>query len=77
MYERWLRLAAPLHSKHLKRRLLLLKLTRVRMRVAQRVRDAHLRTWLRSRVEVYAEIKRLEAIGLQEEQQRRLAEIER
>jgi len=43
MYERWLRLAVPLHTLDLRRRLFLIRLAKVRICAARRLRDKWLR----------------------------------
>ena len=60
MYERWLRLAVPLATIDLRKRLFLARLAKVRIRAARRLRDKWLLIWIRHRLSVYAEVRRLE-----------------
>lgn len=50
MYEKWVRLAEPLHSKMIIDRIKLARLAKIRIRFAKRVRDRNLRQWVKYKV---------------------------
>lgn len=77
MYEKWLNLAEPLHSKMIISRVFIVKLTSIRIKHARKLRDKHLRAWVQSRVAIYKEVKRLELLALKEAEQKLLRDLER
>ena len=66
MYEKWLNLAEPLHSKMIVSRIFMVKLASIKLKHARRLRDKHLLSWVQSRVAVYQEVRRLEQLALEE-----------
>jgi hypothetical protein len=76
MYEKWLRLCIPLYKRNLRHRNILLRVARVRMRWAKRFRDKHLLLWVRSRVAVFKEAKRLEQIAKHEAARQHLEDLD-
>lgn len=51
-------------------------MARVRIKAAKRLRDKQLLIWIRSRVAVYKEVKRLELIAREEAERQRLRDLE-
>ena len=54
-----------------------MRMAKVRIAAARRLRDKWVRIWMLHRKMVYDEVKRLEKIAREEAEQRRLAELER
>ena len=77
MYEKWLNLADPLHSKMIVSRVFIVKLASVRIKHARKLRDKHLQAWVQSRIGIYKEVKRLELLALKEAEQKLLRDLER
>lgn len=55
----------------------MVKLASIRIKHARKLRDKHLLSWVRSRVAVYQEVKRLEQLALEEAEEKRLKDLEK
>ena len=75
-YEQWLRFCIPLHRITVSKRCFWLRVIRVRMRAAKRLRDKWILDWVRRRVAAHREAKRLEEIARAEAERLRLEELD-
>ena len=67
-----MKLVVPLHRLSLLKRAFLIRMARVRVKAARRLRDRKLREWVKYRVAVIREVKRLEELARQEAEKQRL-----
>ncbi len=58
-------------------RVRLVRLARIRIRFAKRVRDRNLRHWIKYKIQIIREVKRLELIALEEAEKKRLQDLEK
>ena len=72
MHERWVKLAGPLCTADTYQRSQIVKMAAIRRKAARKLRDKHLLEWLKHRVAVLREVKRLEEIARREAEEARL-----
>ena len=72
-----MKLCVPLHQIEVAKRCFLLRLAKVRIKAARRLRDKHLLAWMKERLAIYKEVKRLEEIARTDEEKIRLENIEK
>ena len=72
-----MKMCLPLHRQNVKERVKLLKVAKVRQKTASRLRDKWVLQWIRARLAIYKEVKRLEQIAREEAEKERLQQLER